>query len=142
MNTVEVRKLEKGLEQFLEELVAPMGRSERRHWACAYVEGLLLDGERKSMEPLAIRTGADVQEQLAVKLGALFPRLEAWLIDETSFVKAGTESVGVGRQYCGALGKTANCQVAVSLHFCTEKVSCPVSWRLYLPREWAEDPQR
>jgi SRSO17 transposase len=152
MKTLEVKKLEKRLEQFLEDLVAPMGRSERRHWACVYIEGLLLDGERKSMEPIATRTGADVQavrqfvgqspwdtalvqEQLAMKLGDLFPSLEAWLIDETSFVKAGTESVGVVRQYCGALGKTANCQVAVSLHFCAPQVSCPVSWRLYLPRE-------
>ena len=107
MKTLEVRKLERRLEQFLADLVAPMGRSERRHWACVYVEGLLMDGERKSMEPLATRTGADVQalrqfvgqspwdttlvqEQLAIKLGELFPSLEAWLIDETSFVKAGT----------------------------------------------------
>ena len=155
----ELKQVEKRLEKFLGELVEPMGRSERRHWACVYVEGVLLDGERKSIEPIASRTGADsqalqqfvgqspwdvglVQEQLAYKLARKFPSPLAWIIDETSFVKAGTESVGVTRQYCGAVGKTANCQVAVSLHYCTTKVSCPVSWRLYLPKEWAEDEER
>ena len=159
MKAQEMRRLENRLEHFLEDLVSPMGRSERRHWAKRYVEGLLLDGERKSIEPIATRTGADVQalrqfvgqspwdvalvqEQLARKLGRRFPALQAWLIDETSFPKAGSESVGVARQYCGALGKTANCQVAVSLHLCTPRLSCPVAWRLYLPREWAEDPER
>lgn len=124
-----------------------------------YVEGLLLDGERKSIEPIAARKGTDVQalrqfvgqspwdvalvkEQLARKVVRKFPAPEAWIIDETSFVKAGTESVGVARQYCGALGKKANCQVAVSLHYSTLKLSCPVSWRLYLPEAWAADQDR
>jgi len=159
MRTRELKQMEKRLEEFLDELVEPMGRSERRHWACVYVEGLLLDGERKSIEPLAERTGANpqalqqfvgqspwdvalVQEQLAHKLARRFPSPLAWIIDETSFPKAGTESVGVAHQYCGALGKTANCQVAVSLHFSTAKLSCSVSWRLYLPKEWAEDRER
>jgi SRSO17 transposase len=123
------------------------------------VQGLLLDGERKSMEPLAERTGTDaqaiqqfvsqspwdvalVQERLARKLAKKFQSPTAWIIDETSFPKAGSESVGVARQYCGALGKAANCQVAVSLHFSTDKLSCPIAWRLYLPKEWTDDPER
>ena len=61
MKAEEMRKLESRLEHFLDDLVAPMGRSERRHWARRYIEGLLLDGERKSIEPIATRTGADVQ---------------------------------------------------------------------------------
>jgi SRSO17 transposase len=159
MKTQEFRTVESRLDRFLEDLVRPMGRSERRHWAQVYVQGLLLDGQRKSIEPMAERTGADaqslqqfvnqspwdvtlVQEQLANKLARDFPPPEAWIIDETSFPKAGSESVGVARQYCGALGKTANCQVAVSLHYANQKVSVPVSWRLYLPKDWCENAQR
>lgn len=159
MKTQEFRAVERRLDRFLKDLVKPMGRSERRHWAQVYVQGLLLDGERKSVEPMAARTGTDaqslqqfvnqspwdvalVQEQLADKLARDFPPPEAWIIDETSFPKAGSESVGVARQYCGALGKTANCQVAVSLHFANAQVSVPVSWRLYLPKEWCENAER
>jgi SRSO17 transposase len=65
-----------------------------------------------------------------------------WLIDEVSFPKQGKHSVGVARQYCGALGKTANCQVAVSLDLGTEESSTPLNWALYLPKEWANDPER
>jgi SRSO17 transposase len=159
MKTQEFRAVERRLDRFLADLVKPMGRSERRYWAGVYVQGLLLDGERKSVEPMAERTGGDaqslqqfvnqspwdvtlVQEQLAKKLAREFPAPEAWIIDETSFPKAGSESVGVARQYCGALGKTANCQVAVSLHFANQQVSVPVSWRLYLPKDWSEDAGR
>ena len=64
------------------------------------------------------------------------------MIDETSFPKAGDASVGVARQYCGALGKIANCQVAVSLHWSTCTASCPLAWRLYLPATWLATPER
>lgn len=64
------------------------------------------------------------------------------MLDETSFPKAGSASVGVARQYCGALGKVANCRVAVSLHWSTAQMSCPLLWRLYLPRHWLDDPAR
>ena len=148
------------LNQFLGDLLAPMGRSERRHWATIYVQGLLLDGERKSIEPMAQRiAGADiqslrqfvgqspwdveeVQHLLAEKMVDLLSEPEVWMIDETSFPKAGEASVGVARQYCGALGKVANCQVAVSLHWSTAQMSCPLLWRLYLPAIWLSDPQR
>lgn len=136
-----------------------MGRSERRGWARKYLEGLLLDGERKSIEPMAARVGADVQalrqfagqspwaveevqRALAHQVVDTLSEPQVWMIDETSFPKAGTASVGVARQYCGALGKLANCQVAVSLHFSSAEMSCPLSWRLYLPAAWLEDPAR
>jgi SRSO17 transposase len=66
----------------------------------------------------------------------------AWVVDETSFVKKGTHSVGVARQYCGRLGKKENCQVAVSLSVATATGSLPIAGRLYLPEAWASDPER
>ena len=155
-----LKGLEARLMHFLEDLVEPMGRSERQHWARVYVQGLLLDGERKSIEPMASRLeGADVQalrqfvgqspwaveevqRRLAHKVVDLLSEAEVWIIDETSFPKAGQHSVGVARQYCGALGKIANCQVAVSLHWSSAEASCPVVWRLYLPQGWLEDAAR
>ena len=155
-----LKGLEARLMDFLEELLAPMGRRERQHWARVYVQGLLLDGERKSIEPMASRiAGADVQalrqfvgqspwaveevqRRLAHQVVDRLSEAEVWIIDETSFPKAGRHSVGVARQYCGTLGKIANCQVAVSLHWSSVEASCPLVWRLYLPRAWLEDTAR
>ncbi len=155
-----LKALEARLHHFLEDLLEPMGRSERRHWAQVYLQGLLLDGERKSIEPMASRIeGADVQalrqfvgqspwaveeveRRLAHKVVDLLSEAEVWILDETSFPKAGQHSVGVARQYCGTLGKIANCQVAVSLHWSSAEASCPLVWRLYLPKEWFEDRER
>ncbi|MFG2439829.1 transposase [Streptomyces sp. NPDC048508] len=64
------------------------------------------------------------------------------MIDDVSFPKCGKASVGVALQYCGAVGKRANCQVAVSVHAATDTASCPLEWQLYLPREWTDDPDR
>ena len=148
------------MSQFLRDLLEPMGRSERRHWARVYLEGLLLDGDRKSIEPIADRIpGADVQalrqfvgqspwavqeiqQRLALKMVDLLSDAEVWIIDETSFPKAGKHSVGVARQYCGALGKLANCQISVTLHWSSAAASCPLGWKLYIPKEWFEDPAR
>ena len=66
----------------------------------------------------------------------------AWVVDETGFVKKGSHSVGVARQYCGRVGKKENCQVAVSLSIASATASLPIAWRLYLPEEWANDPER
>ena len=155
-----LKGLEARLTDFLDDLLAPMGRRERRHWARVYVQGLLLDGERKSIEPMASRIeGADVQalrqfvgqspwaveevqRRLAHKVIDLLSEAEVWIIDETSFPKAGRHSVGVARQYCGTLGKIANCQVAVSLHWSSAQASCPLVWRLYLPQQWLADAAR
>ena len=155
-----LKALDHRLQKFLEDITEPMGRSERRHWARVYVQGLMLDGERKSIEPIASRMeGSDVQalrqfvgqspwaveeveQRLAQKVVDLLSDAEVWILDETAFPKAGQHSVGVGRQYCGTLGKIANCQVAVSLHWSSAEASCPLVWRLYLPQEWLEDPER
>ena len=150
MTPQQLKALDRRSSSFLEDLLAPMGRSERRHWARTYVEGLLLDGERKSIEPMASRlSGVDVQalrqfvgqspwtveeiqRQLALKVVDLISSPEVWILDDTSFPKAGLHSVGVGRQYCGALGKVANCQVAVTLHWSSAEASCPLPWRLFV----------
>ena len=83
-----------------------------------------------------------IERRLALKVVDLLSEPEVWMIDETAFPKAGEHSVGVARQYCGTLGKVANCQVAVSLHWSSAETSCPILWRLYLPQEWLEDTQR
>jgi SRSO17 transposase len=160
MTPQSLKGLENRLLRFLQDLLAPLGRSERRHWAQVYVQGLLLDGERKSIEPLAARVaGADVQalrqlvgqspwaveevqRRLAHKVIDLLSEPEVWIVDETAFPKAGEHSVGVARQYCGTLGKVANCQLAVSLHWSSAEASCPLLWRLYLPKSWLEDAPR
>lgn len=158
MTAKEVGALDKRLDRFLADVTASLGRSERHRWAKVYVQGLLLAGERKSVEPMAERVGgadvqslrqfvgqspwavAGIQKQLAEKVVDLLAEPEVWMIDETSFPKAGNASVGVARQYCGALGKIANCQVAVSLHWSTGEASCPLAWRLYLPQSWLATP--
>jgi SRSO17 transposase len=160
MDTKQLRAIEHRLMHFLADLVPHMGRAERQHWAGMYIRGLLLDGERKSIEPLAARLpGADAQAlgqfvnqspwpwepvQAALTgavVDALLPEA-VYLLDATSFPKQGTHSVGVARQYCGALGKTANCQVAVSVHLGTDTTSVPLTWALFLPESWTADPAR
>ena len=160
MKTHPPAALDRRLENFLMELTESMGRTERRHWAGMYVRGLLMDGERKSIEPMAQRLGhadvqslrqfvgqspwevEEVQRRLALRMAETLSGPDVWILDETSFPKAGKHSVGVTRQYCGALGKVANCQVAVSLHWAGAESSCPISWRLYLPKEWINDSKR
>ena len=160
MDTKQLHAAESRLREFLEGLVPPMGRAERQHWAGMHIRGLLLDGERKSIEPMAARLpGADVRAlsqfvnqspwpwepvQAALTgavVDALLPEA-VYLLDATSFPKQGTHSVGVAPQYCGALGKIANCQVAVSVHLGTETTSVPLTWALFLPESWTTDPGR
>ena len=144
---------------FMVPVVAPLGRSERRVAAANYVSGLLMPGQRKSIEPMAARLGVDPQrlqqfiadspwdeEQLwrVIRREVIphFEPLEAWIADETGWLKQGKHSVGVSHQYCGAIGKQANCQVSVELVVSNGFLAAPVGGRLYLPQSWAEVPER
>jgi SRSO17 transposase len=134
-------------------------RSEQRRWARVYLRGLMLDGKRKSIEPMAARLQdgdeqclqqfvnqspwdeAIVRANLAQRMvGELAP--EAWAIDDTGFAKKGRWSVGVARQYSGTLGRVDNCQVVVSVNAVTDHASCPLDWRVFLPPAWDQDAER
>ena len=136
-----------------------LGRSERREGAALYVQGLLTPGERKSIEPMAERLGVDSQrlQQLmadspwdeqevwrAIRRNVVpvMEPLAAWIVDETGWLKQGEKSVGVAHQYCGAVGKTANCQVSVEVVVSDGEIAAPVAGRLYLPESWAGDSAR
>src|SRR6266699_1838228 len=160
MTDAQVERCRKRLEQFLKDLLEPVGRSERRRWGAVYIRGLLLNGERKSIEPLADRSNeGNVQalqqfvgqspwdwmplwERLSKRMTAELEPDSVWVIDDTGFAKQGKHSVGVERQYSGTLGKVGNCQVAVSLHHVGEQGSTVLGWRLYLPESWTKDRKR
>jgi SRSO17 transposase len=132
-----------------------------------YCKGLLLPGERKSIEPMAARLDSQNVQPVRQSLHHLvakapwsdetlldevrhqvLPAMQkqgpvvAWIVDDTGFPKKGKHSVGVTRQYCGQVGKQENCRVAVSLSVATWSSSLPIAYRLYLPKEWAEDSER
>ena len=147
------------LPKFLSPLVQGLGRSERRVGATLYVEGLLMPGQRKSIGPMAERLGVDSQKlqqfitdspwDEATIWKALRPAavdclepLEAWIVDETGWLKQGAHSVGVAHQYCGDVGKSANCQVNVQVAITDGLVAVPVGARLYLPESWTKDRAR
>lgn len=158
---------EKRLAAYLEGLAKAAGHADRHQPLKDYCKGLLLPGERKSIEPMAARLHPDrVQAArqslhhlvakapwddeavLAEMRRRVLPAIEqrgpivAWIVDDTGIPKKGRHSVGVARQSCGQLGKQDNCQVAVSLSVATREASLPIAWRLYLPEEWARDRQR
>jgi len=144
-----------------------IGQAPRTDRLRDYCTGLILPGERKSVEPMAARTAparvsaqhqallhfvgtgdwsdakvlAKINEQVVPAITKHGP-IEVWIIDDTGLPKKGRHSVGVKSQYCGQLGKEANCQVAVSLSIANHFASLPVGYRLYLPKEWAEDRAR
>jgi SRSO17 transposase len=140
------------LEAFAADVFAPLIRSDQRVKGETYLRGLLLDGRRKSMQPMAARLGVDhqglqqfvttstwdtmaVRARLAERAVQLIAPV-AWVFDDTGFPKDGKGSPGVARQYSGTLGKVANCQIGVSVHAVTDEASCPLDWRLFLPESW------
>jgi SRSO17 transposase len=154
-------------ESYIEELTDVIGHADRATPLHDYCTGLVLPGERKSVEPMAAltapaRTAAQHQSLLHFVTQAPWPdqavlskvrqialpaieahgAIEAWIIDDTGFPKKGRHSVGVARQYCGQLGKQDNCQAVVSLSVANHHGSLPVAHRLYLPEVWANDPGR
>jgi SRSO17 transposase len=152
---------------YLDRLAQAAGHLDRTVPLKSYCTGLLLPGERKSVEPMAARLCPDNVRQAHQSLHHLvahapwsdedileavrqhvLPAMQkqggivAWVVDDTGLVKKGTHSVGVTRQYCGQVGKQENCRVAVSLSLSTAAASLPIAWRLYLPEVWAQDRQR
>ena len=154
-------------EGYVGRLAEGVGHADRREPLQAYLTGLLLPGERKSVEPMAAKidprhvsrlhqsmhhfvanAGWEDREVLAVARDYALAQLErhapvgAWVVDDTAMPKKGKHSVGVARQYCSVLGKQDNCQVAVSVSLVNKTMSVPAAWRLYLPETWVRDARR
>jgi SRSO17 transposase len=161
------RPLARRFSRYLEKLEPTLGHADRLAPFRAYVTGLLLPGDRKSVESMAARVAPDrvramhqsmhhfvasspwSADALISKVRELvLPSIEehgaitSWIIDDTGMPKKGTHSVGVARQYCGQVGKQDNCQVAVSLSIANDFASLPIAYRLYLPRTWSDDRSR
>jgi len=159
--------IEQRFSEYLEHLSSSLGHADRVEPFKAYSLGLLLPGERKSIEPMAARVAparvsaahqslhhfvaeANWSEEALLRSvqSYVVPAMEsqepilAWIVDDTCIPKKGVHSVGVARQYCGQLGKQDNCQVAVSMSIANHHASLPVSYRLFLPKSWARDKER
>jgi len=159
-------RLRKDLAAFLDDVVGTLGHARRRRWCDVYLRGLLLDGHRKSIEPMArrlqtIEQGSEDYEQALQQFinqspwdeQQLLDGLQVWtaqqfgsagflILDDTGFPKQGAQSVGVARQYTGTLGKVGSCQVAVTLQFATARAVVGIDARLYLPKVWIDDADR
>lgn len=160
---------ERRLDEYVNRIGLLLGNRKQRGSFAVYAMGLLGDGERKSIEPIAARACADPEMVAAMeaRLGHFLndarwsdarvrayaaeyaleeitrhEPIETWIVDDTGFLKQGSHSVGVQRQYTGSVGKTANCQVAVSLSVATRHAHMPLDFELYLPESWANDPKR
>jgi SRSO17 transposase len=145
--------------EFAAEMYRPLVRCDQRAKGEQYVRGLLLEGRRKSIQPMAARLpdgdgeglqnfitdspwdDVPVRRRLARRMTAEIEP-EGWIVDDTGLPKDGRFSPGVAHQYCGALGKTANCQVLVSVNAASDRASCPLGWRLFVPKSWDQDEQR
>ena len=157
------------LESYFSQIGEQLGNDSRRKSFAIYAMGILGDGERKSVEPIAARACADptladaAHQSLlhfvsnarwsdedvrrvagfhATEAMSQHSAIEAWILDDTGLLKQGAHSVGVQRQYTGSAGKVANCQVAVSLSVATREDHVPLDFELYMPRSWTDDPKR
>jgi len=166
MDANKLTKLRKDLTAFLDAVVGTLDHPRRRRWCEAYVRGVLLDGQRKSVEPMARRleaidqSAADYEQALQQFVNqspwdeqVVLDGLQTWvarqfgadgclIIDDTGFPKQGEHSVAVARQYTGTLGKVASCQVAVTLQLATDRDVVGLDARLYLPEAWTDDRPR
>jgi SRSO17 transposase len=155
MTLEEIAGVRPRLVDFTAGMLGGLARKDQRAAGELYVRGLLTDGQRKSMEPMAARLGIDhqrlqqfitspawdyvaVRRNVARWFAASFP-VKALVIDDTGFPKDGSASPCVARQYSGTLGKTANCQIGVSVHLVNEHASCAADWRLFCPASWDDD---
>jgi SRSO17 transposase len=140
------------LERFAAQMLGGLARSDQRAKGELYLRGLMLDGKRKSMQPMAERLGVDhqqlqqfvtsstwdhveVRKRMASWADA-FVRPEAYVIDDSGFPKDGSDSPGVARMYSGTLGKVGNCQIGVSVHAVTDWASAAINWQLFMPKSW------
>lgn len=155
------------LDEYLARLGKMIGHQDRKGPLRAYIMGLMLQGERKSVEPMAAKIDPhhvssrhqsmhhfvasapwDDEEVLRTARDYLLPQMErhapvgAWIVDDTGMPKKGRHSVGVARQYCGAVGKPENCQVVVTISLANAVMSVPAAYRIYLPESWAKDKKR
>jgi SRSO17 transposase len=157
------------MQQYFADVGKVLGNKHRRASFATYAMGLLSEGERKSVEPIAARAcgdpdrvdaehqrllhflGVATWDDHAVRhfatryaLAEMTKReeMQAWIVDDTGFLKQGTHSVGVQRQYTGSAGKVTNCQLGVSLAVATPSEHLPVDFELYLPESWTEDAAR
>jgi SRSO17 transposase len=162
-----VQSSERRFAAYVEHLAQALGHADRVAPLKAYCTGLILPGERKSVEPMAARleparvqathqslhhfvAKADWSDEalLALVRAQALPEIErhgpilAWVVDDTGFPKKGRHSVGVTRQYCGQIGKQDNCQIAVTLSVANLQGSLPIAYKLYLPELWTEDRER
>ncbi len=160
MTPEQIAEVRPRLVAFAGEMLGGLARSDQRAAGELYVRGLLTDGQRKSMVPMAARLGTDHQrlqqfitsstwDYTAVRANvarwfAASQPVEALVVDDTGFAKDGNASPCVARQYSGTLGKVGNCQVGVSVHLVNEHASCAAGWRLFCPESWddqaLEDP--
>ncbi len=140
------------IEAFAARMLNGLPRRDQRAKGELYLRGLMADGKRKSMQPMAARLGVDHQQLQQFITSSTWDhvevrrRLAVWaqefvnphalVIDDTGFPKDGADSPGVARMYCGALGKTGNCQIGVSVHAVTDWASAAIDWRLFLPESW------
>jgi SRSO17 transposase len=154
---------------FLDGIGKTLKDKRQRASLAMYATGLLCDGDRKSMEPIAARSSGDPESVLAIHhrlvhflgsaawadapvrsfsaqyaIAAMQTQapIQTWIVDDTGFLKQGKHSPGVQRQYTGTAGKTANCQIGVSLVLANEYAHVPADFRLYLPESWTNDPAR
>jgi len=148
------------LERFMEPFVDSLVRKEQCEHANTFVQGLLSDLEHKNVESIAYRFGQErmplqwfvgksdwdhepLRDELVRQLGEQLGDEQGVIVfDPSGFPKSGKESVGVGRQWCGRLGKVENCQVAVYMGYVSAKEHALVDTRLFLPKDWTKDKHR